>query len=481
MLKLYNTLTRKKESFKPLNPGEVKIYTCGPTVYNYAHIGNLSAYLFSDLLKRYLRYSGYKVIDVMNVTDVDDKTIKASQANNQPLREYTTFFIKELLEDFKKLNIQTPRVLCRATDHIKEMIGLVKKLVENNIAYVADDGSVYYKISKFGEYGKFARLKKDELKNEASGRVSNDEYKKDEAVDFVLWKKRSEKDGPVFWDSPFGQGRPGWHIECSAMSMNYLGDTFDIHTGGMDLIFPHHQNEIAQSEGATGKRFVRYWLHRGFLKIDSEKMSKSLGNIYILKEVLEKVPDPLAFRYLVVTSNYRLGLNFTFKSLKMASISVSRFQNTIKRLTEIKDGNENSAVDKKPESVEKIIKKSENNFKKYMDDNLNASKAIADLFDFSKKVNSLIDRNQIDASKAKLILEYFKRVNEVWGFLKFEEEKIDADLEKEIKALIKKRDEFRSQNDWDKADKIRDQLVRMGVEIKDSDNGTKWEYRGNNK
>ncbi|MBU0620080.1 cysteine--tRNA ligase [Patescibacteria group bacterium] len=475
MLKFYNTLTRKKEIFRPIEKNIVRIYTCGPTVYNYAHIGNLSAYLFSDLLKRYLRYSGFRLIDVMNLTDVDDKTIKASQENDQPLRQYTSFFIDALLEDFEKLNIIKPKVLCRATDHINEMIDLIKKLVNSGHAYRAEDGSVYYKISTFKDYGKFARLKKDQLKNNASGRISNDEYKKEEATDFVLWKKWNNKDGEVCWNSPFGKGRPGWHIECSAMSMKYLGETLDIHTGAVDLIFPHHQNEIAQSESVTGKQFVCFWLHRGFLKINNEKMSKSLGNIYTLKDVLKNVPSPLAFRYLILTSNYRLGLNFTFKSLETASNTLSRLQHFIRKLSEI-----NNNIIESEKDINKIkvfVQNSKNNFKNAMDDNLNASKAIADLFDFIRKINSLIDKNKIGVNAAKIVLNFLQEVNQVWGFLKFNEKGIDDGLKKTIEYLIEKRNEYRFKNDWVNADKIRDKLIKMNVVIRDDKNSTKWELK----
>lgn len=475
MLKFYNTLTRKKEIFQPIKKNIVKIYTCGPTVYNYAHIGNLSAYLFSDLLKRYLRYLGFRLIDVMNLTDVDDKTIKASQENDQSLRQYTSFFIDKLLEDFEKLNIIKPKVLCRATDHINEMIGLIKKLINTGHAYQAEDGSVYYKISTFSDYGKFARLKKDQLKNDAGGRISNDEYKKEEATDFVLWKKWNDKDGEVYWNSPFGKGRPGWHIECSAMSMKYLGETLDIHTGAVDLIFPHHQNEIAQSEAVTGKQFVHFWLHRGFLKINGEKMSKSLGNMYTLKDILKNIPNPLALRYLILTSNYRLGLNFTFKSLETASNALSRLQHFIRRLSEI-----NNDIIESEENINKIkafVQNSKNNFKNAMDDNLNASKAIADLFDFMKKINSLISKNKIGVNAAKIVLNFLQEINQVWGFLKFNEESIDDDLKKTIEYLIKKRNEYRFKNDWVNADKIKDELIRMGVIIRDDKNLTKWELK----
>ncbi|MEA1979655.1 MAG: cysteine--tRNA ligase [candidate division Zixibacteria bacterium] len=472
MLKFYNTLTRKKDIFYPIEKNIVKIYTCGPTVYNYAHIGNLSSYLFSDLLKRYLRYSGYKVIDVMNLTDVDDKTIKASQENNQSLKKYTTFFINELLADFKKLNITKSKILCKATDHINEMTNLIEKLLKNKHAYKAPDGSIYFDISSFKDYGKFSRIKKDQLKNNACCRINGDEYKKDEANDFVIWKKWNNKDGEVFWKSNFGKGRPGWHIECSAMSMKYLGETFDIHTGAVDLIFPHHQNEIAQSEGATGKRFVNYWMHRGFLQIENEKMSKSFGNVYTLKEILRKVSNPLAFRYLIVTSNYRLGLNFSFKSLETSANSLNRLQHFIKKLSEI-----NNTEEINIKKIDAYINNARKDFIKSMDDDLNSAKAIAKLFDFTKKINNLIDNKAIDEKGAKMVLVYMQEINKVWGFLKFEKDNINNGLKKEIENLVKQRDDYRHNNDWVNADKIRDELLEMNVVIRDDDDSTKWEIK----
>ena len=473
MLKFYNTLSRKKEYFKPIKKNTVKIYTCGPTVYDYAHIGNLSSYLFIDLLKRYLKYSGYKVIDVMNITDVDDKTVKASQENNQSLKQYTSFFIDELLEDFQKLNILQPKYLCKATEHIDQMIGLIQKLIDKGFAYKSDDGSVYYKISKFKDYGKFAGIKKEELKKGGSGRISSDEYKKQDVADFVLWKKRDIQDGEVYWDSPFGQGRPGWHIECSAMSMKYLGESFDIHTGAIDLIFPHHQNEIAQSEAVTGKQFVHFWMHKGFLKVNGQKMSKSLGNIYTLKDILDKVSDPLAFRYLISTNKYRLGLNFTFKSLQTAFNSLNRLQHFIKRVSEIDNLDEIKSFQR----IEGYIKKSKNNFKSTLDDDLNTPKAIADLFDFTKKINNLIDKKKIGNKGGKIVLDYLQEINQVWGFLKFEEKEIDKDLKKKIKDLIEKRNQYRAKDDWKSADKIRNELLKMNIVIRDEKGVTKWEFK----
>ena len=473
MLKFYNTLNRKKEIFKPLNNEIVNIYTCGPTVYNYAHIGNLSAYLFADLLKRYLKYSGYKINDVMNITDVDDKTIRFSKEKNKPLNEYTCFFTQEILKDFEKLNIIIPKKLPKATEHVKEMITLIQKLLNNGLAYQADDNSIYYRVSAFKDYGKFARLKRGELKNGGSGRINNDEYSKEEVADFVLWKAWTEKDGEIFWDSPFGKGRPGWHIECSAMSMKYLGETLDIHTGGIDLIFPHHQNEIAQSEGSTGKQFSRYWLHSGFLNINKEKMSKSLGNVYTLKEIMENVPNPLAFRYLILSNHYQQNLNFNFEALQSSSNALNKIHSFIKRISE----KENSKNNLNEESVlvEKQISLSKEKFKDYMDDNLNTPKAIADLFIFINKINRLVDKDKIGPISARLILNFINDVDQIWGFLKPIKNKISQEMEEKINNLIERRNQYRKNREWNKADLVREELKKMGITIKDLEEKTVWE------
>ncbi|MBU4360307.1 cysteine--tRNA ligase [Patescibacteria group bacterium] len=472
MLRFYNTLTRKKEVFTPLENKTVKIYTCGPTVYNYAHIGNLSSYLFADLLKRYLRYSDYKVLDVMNVTDVDDKTIKASQENNVSLEKYTSFFVNVFLDDCKKLNIIKPQILCKATEHIKDMISLIQKLIDKGYAYKSADGSVYYKIANFKDYGKFAGFKKEQLKIGASNMINRDEYKKEEASDFVLWKKWSEKDGDIYWDSPFNKGRPGWHIECSAMSMKYLGDTFDIHTGAIDLIFPHHQNEIAQSEGATGKQFVRFWLHRGFLKINNERMAKSLGNIYTLEDILKKVSDPLAFRYLILTNRYRLSLNFNFESLQASLNALNKLRSFIRQISGQRISNNDSKQNL--QVINEYIEKARANFKNFMDNDLDTPKAIADFFHFVSKINKLMNKKMIGKKGSELILSFVNKINQVWGFLEPKEMGIDKELKDKIGYLIKIRDKYRANKEWGKADDVREKLNKMGVIIKDTKDSSAW-------
>src|SRR3989344_141340 len=311
VLKLYNTLTRKKEAFMPLVDGEVRIYSCGPTVYDYAHIGNFRAYVCWDILKRYLKFKGLGVVQVMNITDVDDKTIKGATAKKIPLNQFTAEYTAAFFEDLAKLNIEPANIFPKATEHIKEMIDLIEKLKAGKHTYERD-GSVYYRISTFKNYGKLSKVKIEDTKDNA--RVDNDEYDKESAKDFVLWKGKKE-DEPS-WDSPFGPGRPGWHIECSAMAMKYLGPHIDIHAGGIDLIFPHHENEIAQSEAATGEPFVSTWMHNEYLFVEGKKMSKSLGNFYTLRDVLRDGHKPMAIRYLLLSAHYRTPLNFTEEGLK---------------------------------------------------------------------------------------------------------------------------------------------------------------------
>lgn len=472
MLYLYNTASLKKEKFETLGGSAVKIYTCGPTVYNYAHIGNLSAYLFADFLKRYLRYSKYRIIDAMNVTDVDDKTIKASQEKRQSLKKYTTIYCNAVLDDFKKLNIIKPKIICRATDHIKEMIDLIKILMFKNYAYQADDSSVYFRIAQFKDYGKFAKIRERDLLNGSGGRTNNDEYSKDSISDFVLWKAWKKDDGNVFWESPWGKGRPGWHIECSAMSMKYLGSSFDIHTGAIDLIFPHHQNEIAQSEAATGKNFVRFWLHRSFLNVNGVKMAKSLGNMYTLKEILEKVSNPLAFRYLVLTNHYRQPLNFTLSSLQSANRALNRLTEFISRVREIENRHKTSV------SALSLIKKEINEnraiFKDSLDDDLDTPKSIANLHNFVNKMNKLIDDVQVGKEGKSEILKYFKEIDNVWSFLLSTPTRNKIRNKDEIAHLLKRRDQYRNKGDWKNADKIKRKLLTLGITLQDTSTGTKW-------
>ena len=460
----FNTLTRRKEKFVPLEKGKVKMYTCGPTVYDFAHIGNFRAFVFEDLLRRWLEYCGYKVIHVMNITDVDDKTIAAARKRGISLREYTEHYTRAFFEDITALNIEKAHYYPRATEHIPEMVTLIKKLLEKGYAYRGEDGSIYYDISKFKDYGKLSKIRVKELKPGA--RVKVDEYRKEEAHDFALWKAWDEEDGDVFWETELGKGRPGWHIECSAMSMKYLGETFDIHCGGVDNIFPHHENEIAQSEAATGKQFVRYWLHNEYLLVEGRKMSKRFGNYYTLRDVLAKGYDPKAIRYLLMSTHYRQQLNFTFEGLEAAKNAVDRLTNFVYRLLDADGEGCGEKIGLLMESVQK-------RFEEAMCDDLNIAVALAAIFNFVREVNKLMDDNKLSRGEAEQVYELMMRFDKVLGVIgevKKEEEK----LPKEAEALIRKREEARKVRDWETADRIRERLKAMGVIVEDTPQGVKW-------
>jgi len=378
-LYLYNTLTRQKEEFVPINKNEVGVYTCGPTVYNFVHIGNLRTFLFEDILVRYLRYKGYRVKHIMNITDVDDKTIRNSQKENVSLKEFTDRYANAFFEDIKTLSISPASHYPRATDplYISEMVLLVKKLLEKGYAYKSE-GSVYFSIKKFKDYGKLAHLDMDGLSAGASGRVSSDEYDKENVSDFVLWKAYNENDGDVFWETELGKGRPGWHLECSAMSIKNLGETFDIHTGGIDNCFPHHENEIAQSESATDKKFVKYWMHSAFLNIDNEKMAKSAGNFFTLRDLIAQGLKPDAIRYALISAHYRMPLNFSNDLLNQSSSAIRRVKDFMSRMGKVKyDADEN-------EELSKLVDRAFLDFEIAMDDDLNISQALAVLFEIIK-------------------------------------------------------------------------------------------------
>jgi len=460
----FNTLTRRKEKFVPLEKGKVKMYTCGPTVYDFAHIGNFRAFVFEDLLRRWLEYCGYKVIHVMNITDVDDKTIAAARKKGISLREYTEHYTQAFFEDITALNIEKAHYYPRATEHIPEMVALIKKLLEKGYAYRGEDGSIYYDISKFKDYGKLSKIRVKELKPGA--RVKVDEYGKEEAHDFALWKAWDEEDGDVFWETELGKGRPGWHIECSAMSMKYLGETFDIHCGGVDNIFPHHENEIAQSEAATGKQFVRYWLHNEYLLVEGRKMSKRFGNYYTLRDLLAKGYDPKAIRYLLMSTHYRQQLNFTFEGLEAAKNAVDRLTNFMYRLLDA-DGEGCG------EKIWVLMENVQKRFEEAMCDDLNIAVALAAIFNFVREVNKLMDDKKLSRGEAEQVYELMMRFDKVLGVIgdvKKEEEK----LPKEAEELIRKREEARKARDWETADKIRERLKAMGVIVEDTPQGVKW-------
>lgn len=464
-LKVFNTLTRKKEEFRPIKEKEVKIYTCGPTVYDFAHIGNFRTYIWQDVLKRWLMSKGFRVKHVMNITDVDDKTIKRSREEGIPLKKFTERYTKLFFEDMGTLNILPADIYPKATEHIKQMVDVIRTLMKKGFAYKGEDGSIYYDISKFKDYGKLSKLKIEELKPGA--RVKADTYGKKEARDFALWKAWDPKDGNIFWETEIGKGRPGWHIECSIMGMTYLGETFDIHTGGVDLIFPHHENEIAQAEAATGKKFVNYWLHCEHLIVEGKKMSKSLGNFYTLRDILRKGYDPMAVRYLLLSAHYKQKLNFTFNSLEAAWNTVKRLIDFMNRLKKIKTGEENP-------KISQLIAATSKNFIDAMDNDLDINSALAQMFEFITQINKLIAEKKIGKKNSEEIFNLMLDFDRVLG-LKLGEVK-EEKLTKEIEKLIKKREDARKKGDFEAADKIRKELMKRGIILEDTSEGTRWRF-----
>ncbi|MCD6161376.1 MAG: cysteine--tRNA ligase [candidate division Zixibacteria bacterium] len=459
----YNTFTRRKEEFKSIKPDYVGMYTCGPTVYAPAHIGNFRAYIFEDLLKRFLIFKGYKVTQVMNLTDVDDKTIRDSQALKISLDEHTRKFKDLFFQDIDRLNINRAEHYPEATKHVDEMVAMTNKLLENGHAYKSGS-SIYYRISTFPQYGSLSHMKLDQLKDGA--RVDSDEYEKETASDFALWKGWSVEDGDVYWETELGKGRPGWHIECSAMSMKYLGESFDIHTGGVDNMFPHHENEIAQSEGATGKKFVKYWLHCEYLIVEGKKMAKSEGNYYTVQDIIDKGNNPLAIRYLLLATHYRQQLNFTFEALEAA-------KNAITRLRDFRDAVKISSGDGQNAEIKAITEKALNKFETSLDDDLNISPALAAVFDFVKEINIAKEKNPLSKSDAEIIEDALKKFDSVLGVIYVKEEALDS----EIEELIEKRIQARKDKDFAEADRIRNQLDEMGIILEDSAAGTRWKRK----
>ena len=466
MLQFYNTLTRKKELFKPIKKDCVSIYTCGPTVYNYIHIGNLRTYIVSDLLKRYLGYKKFHIKHVMNITDVDDKTIHNSQKNNQSLKEFTDFYFKAFLKDLKIMNIQLPDIMPRATEHIPEMINLIQKLISKKFAYKSNDGSVYYKIASFKNYGKLACLDRKKLKIGASQKIKSQEYEKQDVADFVLWKAWTEKDGDAHWESPWGQGRPGWHIECSTMAIKHLGKHFDIHCGGVDLIFPHHTNEIAQSEAATGKTFVNYWFHNAHLLINGQKMSKTSDNFYTLKDIIFKGFNPLLLRVILIKTHYRQILNFNFNEFKEAENITNKFINFLINLKFIEKNN-NSFVKKE---IKEIIQNSEKEFEQALDDDLNISLSFTALYKFINQINKKI--HLISADDAISITNFINKIDTVFGFINDCYNEYLLKLEKKIKTfeiqnILFQRIKAKKEKNYNKADVLRKKILSFGLVIED--------------
>lgn len=456
-----NTLSRQLEKFEPIESGKVGMYTCGPTVYNYAHIGNFRAYVFEDLLRRYLSFCGYDVTQVMNLTDVDDKTIKGSIAEGVALNDYTKTYKEAFFSDLKLLNIVPAERYPAATDHIGEMIRLIRILMEKGVAYQSEDGSVYFSISRYEPYGKLAHLDKEGLR--AGARVAQDEYDKENLADFALWKAWDERDGDVVWNSPWGRGRPGWHIECSAMAMKYLGPSLDIHTGGVDNIFPHHEDEMAQSEAATGQPFSRYWMHCAHLVVDGKKMSKSLGNFYTLRDIIEKGYTGREIRYVLISTHYRQSLNFSFDALHAARAALRRLDEFQARLQNISR-----------ESVETLtadfIVKCRENFVAGLDDDLNISKALAAVFELVHEGNRRMDEDALTAEDAGEIQNLLQQFDDVLGFVISDvEETADASVWK----LVEARRQARKDKDWAEADRVRDAILAKGWIVKDTPDGPK--------
>jgi cysteinyl-tRNA synthetase len=463
MIQFFNTLSGKLEPFKPLTQGEIKLYTCGPTVYDYAHIGNFRAYIFEDLLKRFLVFMGYKVIHVMNITDVDDKTIKGANAEGVKLQEYTKKYTDAFFEDIKILNIAKADHYPQATEHIPDMVKMIQGLIQKGYAY-KKDGSVYFSIAKFPDYGKLSKMDLTELR--PGQRIESDEYEKESAQDFALWKNK--KEGEPFWDTEIGSGRPGWHIECSVMSSKYLGETFDIHCGGVDNIFPHHENEIAQSEAYSGKTFVKTWLHCRHLIVDGEKMSKSKGNFYTLRDLLKRNPDPSALRFLLLSTHYRKMFNFSFDALEQASASLQRIKDFLFEL-------ENRSFEEgENKRISKLINDMNKKFKKGLSDDLNISVALTAIFEMIRKVNTLIFQGKVYRTDAENLVSSIHSLDQVLAVLPEEKE---MELPPEMMSRIEKREKARQENNYKLADEIRKELLQHGIVLEDTKDGVRWKIK----
>jgi cysteinyl-tRNA synthetase len=484
-LRFFNTYSRTVENFEPIEPAarKIKMYTCGPTVYSRAHIGNFRAYVFEDLLQRHLELRGYKVDRVMNITDVDDKTIRGAREAGVPLSKFTAQFKEAFFQDIETLRIKPADEFPAATNqrYIDRMIEMIKTLISRGLAYQAEDKSVYFRIHKFPDYGKLAHFDLTQL--QSTGRVKNDEYDKEHIGDFALWKAWDEEDGDVGWESPWGRGRPGWHIECSAMATALLGQQIDIHCGGVDNIFPHHEAEIAQSEGVTGKKFVRLWMHCAHLLVDGQKMSKSLGNFYTLPDLLEKGYTGREIRYALMRVHYRVPLNFTWEGLKEARESLGRIDEWLGRLCEIAE-QKNAQL-----STPKIVREQASNppppwtgsavasvqrriddseFEDALDDDLNISAALGFLFETIRQTNRAMDRQELDSASASAWLAWWNRIDTVLDLNK-EKEKIPADVMK----LVEERERARAAKDWKKSDELRDKIAALGWEVRDTKDGPK--------
>jgi cysteinyl-tRNA synthetase len=464
-LRFYNTASREKETFVPLLEGCVKMYTCGPTVYYFAHIGNFRTYVFEDLLRRSLELFGFKVTQAMNLTDVDDKTIKGAIAKGISLNEFTLPYKEAFFADLKTLNLEPAEYYPAATDYINDMVKMIQTLLDKKIAYEGGDGSIYYAIDRFPRYGCLSHLNMEDLKVGSSERVVADEYDKDHPADFVLWKKYDpERDGKIYWPSPFGPGRPGWHLECSAMAMKILGETIDIHVGGVDNMFPHHENEIAQSEACSGQTFARLWMHSEHLLVDQKKMSKSLGNFYTLRDLLDKGYTGPQVRYMLLQTHYKTPLNFTFQGLAAVEGSLSRLNGFIRRLQGISTPGPIS-------DVEKLLQDSFAKFAAALADDLNISVALAVVFDLVREVNVLCDEGKIGIPEAERVLDLMRKMNEVLGVLSFEAN--EETIPDALQEAFKKRLEAREQKNWKLADELRNFIYEQGYIIEDTPSGAR--------
>ena len=466
-MRFYNTLGRNMQDFQPIEEKVAKMYTCGPTVYNYAHIGNFRAYLFEDLLRRSLEYHGYKVTQVMNLTDVDDKTIRDSRAAGLKLQDFTRKYKDAFFEDLKTLRIEPAEHYPEATTHIPEMIEMIRILFEKGFAYKSEDGSVYFSIAKFKDYGKLAKI---DMEQQRSGvRINNDEYDKDSVADFALWKAWSESDGDVKWDSPWGPGRPGWHLECSAMSMKYLGRTFDIHTGGIDNMFPHHEDEIAQSEAANSCKFVNYWLHCEHLTIDKKKMSKSLGNFYTLRDLLNKGYSGKEVRWALIGTHYRSKLNFNLGLCDQARTTLKKFADFFGRLKALPQGTAGK------EEAAGLAADADKKFADAIGDDLNIAEALSAVFTLERAVNTALASNSLQSEAGGVILEQFRRFDRVLAVFDVDAAASEEaeDVPAGIMALAQKRIEARKAKDFKTADEIRDSLKAQGWVIIDTPQGMK--------
>jgi cysteinyl-tRNA synthetase len=476
-IQVHNTLSGKVEPFVPLKTGAVHMYTCGPTVYDFAHIGNFRTFIFQDILRRFLKLRGFKLTHVMNLTDVDDRIIANAAAAGIGIREYTEKFVQAFFEDCKTLNVESPEHWIRATENIDSMVALIQKLQKKTYTYDSE-GSIYYRIAKFKDYGKLSKIDLSGI--QAGARVDNDRYEKESARDFALWK--APKPGEHFWETAIGPGRPGWHIECSAMAMKFLGETIDIHTGGIDLAFPHHENEIAQSEAATGKPFVRYWLHAEHLLVEGEKMSKSAGNFYTLRDLFAKGYKPSALRFALASVPYRRQLNFTFDGLQQAASSVERLRNFASRLK-----NEKFPAGKQ-KSIAVRIAKAEDDFDAGLSDDLNTAQALAAMFDFVREANIAMDKGEFRQGEVKATQEFLATFDKVFAVLEDNDaEKLkalgydtgaQAASDAEIETLVAERQAARQRRDFAASDRIRKELSDRGIILEDTkDGGVRWKRK----